>query len=155
MALPNKHLAGHVRPTHFISTRISGRRTAPFPPFLNPHRAPHGVTPRSSYCGNLQVVSGIVSATVAQPKRRYCVLWRHPDSHGEGMTTILAYDSVHACAAAVAKLRTRGACARVRVGRRSRGSLGMARGEQGHGPHCCHQRHTRAPQASAQVACSA
>ena len=30
-----------------ISTRISGRRTAPFSPFLIPNRPPHGVTPRS------------------------------------------------------------------------------------------------------------
>jgi len=30
-----------------VSTRILGRRTAPFPPFLIPHRAPCGVTPRS------------------------------------------------------------------------------------------------------------
>ena len=29
------------------SSRILGRRTAPFSPFLIPHRAPHGVTPRS------------------------------------------------------------------------------------------------------------
>ena len=30
-----------------VSTRILGRRAAPFPPFLVPNRAPHGVTPRS------------------------------------------------------------------------------------------------------------
>ena len=30
-----------------ISTRILGRRTAPFLPFLIPNRPPHGVTPRS------------------------------------------------------------------------------------------------------------
>ena len=30
-----------------VSTRILGRRTAPVPPFLVPHRAPHGFTPRS------------------------------------------------------------------------------------------------------------
>ena len=30
-----------------MSTRILGRRTAPFPPFLIPNRAPYGVTPRS------------------------------------------------------------------------------------------------------------
>ena len=30
-----------------VSTRILGRRTASYPPFLIPHRAPHGVTPRS------------------------------------------------------------------------------------------------------------
>ena len=35
---------GHVNP---VSTRILGRRTAPFPPFLIPYRVPHGVTPRS------------------------------------------------------------------------------------------------------------
>ena len=29
------------------STRILGRRTAPFPPFLIPTRAPHGITPKS------------------------------------------------------------------------------------------------------------
>ena len=29
------------------TTRILGGRTAPFPPFLIPHRAPHGVTPVS------------------------------------------------------------------------------------------------------------
>ena len=31
----------------YFSTMILGRRTAPFPPFLIPHRAPHGVNPRS------------------------------------------------------------------------------------------------------------
>ena len=30
-----------------VSTRILGRRTAPFPPFLIHHRVPHGFTPRS------------------------------------------------------------------------------------------------------------
>ena len=30
-----------------VSTRILGRRTAPFPPFLIPYRVPHGFTPRS------------------------------------------------------------------------------------------------------------
>ena len=30
-----------------VSTRILGRRTAPFPPVLIPHRVPHGFTPRS------------------------------------------------------------------------------------------------------------
>ena len=30
-----------------ISTRILGRRTAPFPGFLVPQRVPHGFTPRS------------------------------------------------------------------------------------------------------------
>ena len=30
-----------------VSTRILGRRTAPFPPFLIPCRVPHGFTPRS------------------------------------------------------------------------------------------------------------
>ena len=30
-----------------VSTRILGRRTAPFSPFLIPHRVPHGLTPRS------------------------------------------------------------------------------------------------------------
>ena len=30
-----------------VSTRILGRRTAPFLPFLIPNRAPHGFTPRS------------------------------------------------------------------------------------------------------------
>ena len=30
-----------------ISTRILGRRTVPFPPFLIPNRVPHGFTPRS------------------------------------------------------------------------------------------------------------
>ena len=30
-----------------LSTRILGRRTAPFPPFLISHRVPHGSTPRS------------------------------------------------------------------------------------------------------------
>ena len=34
-------------PTWNISTRILGRRTAPFPPFLIPNCVPHGVTPRS------------------------------------------------------------------------------------------------------------
>ena len=34
------------------TTRISGRRTAPFPPFLIPHRVPHGLYPRSSYCAH-------------------------------------------------------------------------------------------------------
>ena len=32
---------------HAVSTRILGRRTAPFPPFLVPYRVPHGFTPRS------------------------------------------------------------------------------------------------------------
>ena len=30
-----------------ISTRILGRRTAPYPPFLISNRVPHGFTPRS------------------------------------------------------------------------------------------------------------
>ena len=30
-----------------VSTRILGRRTAPFQLFLIPYRAPHGFTPRS------------------------------------------------------------------------------------------------------------
>ena len=30
-----------------VSTRTLGRRTAPFPPFLIPHRVPHGFNPRS------------------------------------------------------------------------------------------------------------
>ena len=30
-----------------VSTGILGRRMAPFPPFLIPHRVPHGFTPRS------------------------------------------------------------------------------------------------------------
>ena len=30
-----------------VSTRILGRRTAPFPPFLIPHRVPRGCTPIS------------------------------------------------------------------------------------------------------------
>ena len=30
-----------------VSTRILGRRTAPLPPFLIPHRVPRGFTPRS------------------------------------------------------------------------------------------------------------
>ena len=30
-----------------ISAGILGRRTAPFPTFLVPHRVPHGFTPRS------------------------------------------------------------------------------------------------------------
>ena len=30
-----------------VSTRILGRRTAPFVPFLIPYRVPHGFTPRS------------------------------------------------------------------------------------------------------------
>ena len=30
-----------------VSTRILGRRTAPFPPFLISYRVPHGFTPRS------------------------------------------------------------------------------------------------------------
>ena len=34
-----------------VSTRILGRRTAPFPPFLIPYRVPHGFTPRSWYKG--------------------------------------------------------------------------------------------------------
>ena len=32
-----------------VSTRILGRRTAHFPPLLNPVRVPRGFTPRSSY----------------------------------------------------------------------------------------------------------
>ena len=30
-----------------VSTRILGRRTAPYPPFLIPYRVPRGFTPRS------------------------------------------------------------------------------------------------------------
>ena len=30
-----------------VSTRVLGRCTAPFPPFLIPNRVPHGFTPRS------------------------------------------------------------------------------------------------------------
>ena len=37
----------HFGVTGVLSTRILGRRTAPFPPFLIYNRAPHGVTPRS------------------------------------------------------------------------------------------------------------
>ena len=41
-------LAEHVRvPRRRASTRILGRRTAPFPPFLIPSRVPHGFAPRS------------------------------------------------------------------------------------------------------------
>ena len=32
---------------HAVSTRILGRRTAPFPPFRIPYRVPHGFYPRS------------------------------------------------------------------------------------------------------------
>ena len=30
-----------------VSTRVLGRRTEPFPPFLSPNRVSHGFTPRS------------------------------------------------------------------------------------------------------------
>ena len=32
-----------------MSTRILGRCTAPFPPFLTANRVPHGFTPKTSY----------------------------------------------------------------------------------------------------------
>ena len=36
-----------VGPSLLRSTRVLGRRTAPFAPFLIPYRVPHGFTPRS------------------------------------------------------------------------------------------------------------
>ena len=42
-----RDVAGGMHYLHQASTRILGRRAAPFPPFLISYHAPHGLTPIS------------------------------------------------------------------------------------------------------------